>query len=121
MSLTFVPLETSSLQIAVLFDASFVGNADLFSQLGYVVTIMDENNNLNVLHYSSFKSKRVTRSVLASELFAVVYAFDYALTLMVTLKETLKRSIPLAIITDSKSFIREFGWHQHHSAKKAFN
>lgn len=103
MGLNFVKLESSSLRIAVFADASFACNADLSSQLGFVVTLMDAHYSANIVHYSSFKSKRITRSVLAAELFAVVYAFDYESTVRLAVNGIMGKDIPLVIYTDAKS------------------
>lgn len=101
--LYFVPLDDASLRLMVFADASFATNADLSSQLGFVICLADKFNKANVLHYTSVKSKRVTRSVLAAELFAAVAAFDYSSTLRGTINEVFGRIIPLVLFTDSKS------------------
>lgn len=62
-------------------DASFTSNSDLTSQLGNIVTLADTSEEANLLHYFFVKSKRVTRSVFAAELFAFVHEFDYVSTL----------------------------------------
>ena len=74
--LTFVPLDMSSLSLLVFTDASFANNKDLSSQIGFVIVLTDRNQSANVLHWSSIKCKRVTRSVLASELYALAHGFD---------------------------------------------
>lgn len=103
IQLKFVPVDQKSLRLAVFSDASFASNQDLSSQLGYIIAIADNHGNANIIHYQSIKSKRVTKSVLASELFAAVHAFDVASTLRVTLNNIFDRSIPLVLYTDSKS------------------
>jgi hypothetical protein len=40
----------------------------------------------NIIHWSSIKCKRVTRSVLASELYAMVHGVDIAIAINTTLK-----------------------------------
>lgn len=102
--LKFVTLEPFSLRVAVLTDASFTCNADLSSQLGTVVTLMDARNSDNIIHYSSFKSKRITCSVLAADLFSLVHVFGYAFTVRLAVNEIMRTSSPLLIYTDSKSF-----------------
>lgn len=97
--LNFVALDASSLRISVFAGASFASNADLSSQLGFVVTLMDGHNKANIVHYS----KRITRSVLAAELFAVVNAFDFSSALRLAVNEMLGREFPLSLYTDSKT------------------
>lgn len=101
--LKFVPLDKKSVRLAAFSDASFATNQDLTSQLGFFITLAGSHGNANVLHYTSVKSKRITRSVLAAELFAAVNAFDYASTLRVTINEVFGRFVPLVLYTDSKS------------------
>ena len=76
IGLRFLPLHLDSLCIAVFVDAGFEANPDSSSQLGFIVTLMYKHGYANIIHYGSLKSKRVTRSVLAAELFAMVYGFD---------------------------------------------
>lgn len=73
------------------------------SQIGYVIVLADSKNNANIIHWSSIKCKRVTRSVLASELYAMALGFDISAAIKATLSKILQRSIPLIICTDSKS------------------
>lgn len=64
---------------------------------------MDAHNSANIIHCSSFKSKRITRSVLAAELFAVVHAFDYASTVRPAVNEIMEKVVLLNIYTGSGS------------------
>jgi hypothetical protein len=55
------------------------------------------------VHYTSYKSHLVVRSVLAGELHAFVDAFDCAYLLKRDLELILSIDIPVQILTDSKS------------------
>ncbi|KAI0994317.1 hypothetical protein K3495_g13865 [Podosphaera aphanis] len=103
--LKFVPLDINSLQLLVFTDASFAGNKDLSSQIGYVIVMTDKHKNANIIHWSSTKCKRITRSVLASELYAMAYGFDTSTAIKSTVSKILQteKPIPLVICTDSKS------------------
>jgi hypothetical protein len=57
----------------------------------------------NIIHWSSIKCKRVTRSVLASELYGTAHGFDIATAIKSTLDRILQINIPLILCTDSKS------------------
>ena len=85
--LTFVLLDMSSLSLLVFTDASFANNKDLSSQIGFVIALTDRNQSANILHWSSIKCKRVTRSVLASELYALAHGFD----IRAAIKSTIQR------------------------------
>ena len=84
-------------------DASFANNKDLSSQIGYIVALTDEKGQANTLHWSSIKCKRVTRSVLASELYGMAHGFDIGASLKSTLEKALSITLPLVLCTDSKS------------------
>ena len=87
----------------VFTDASFVNNKDLSLQIDYVLVLADKKGNANILHWSLIKCKRVTRSVLASELYGIGYRFDIRASVKLTIEKALKINLPLVLCTDSKS------------------
>ena len=101
--LKFVRLDIDTLRLIVFTDASFANNADASSQIGFVIVLADEQNNANIIHWSSIKCKRVTRSVLASELYATAHGFDTGIVIKTTLEKIINKPIPLILCTDSKS------------------
>jgi hypothetical protein len=101
--LKFVELDINTLKWVVFTDASFANLNDNTSQIGFVVTLADKYDNANIVHWSSIKCKRVTRSVLASELYGITHGFDIGVVLKSTLEAVLDQAIPLVICTDSKS------------------
>jgi len=78
------------------------------SQIGYVIVLANEERKDsesiyitgNILHWSSTKCKRVTRSVLVSELYAMVTGFDNSSVIQATIKNILDDEILLIICTD---------------------
>src|SRR6266496_1496522 len=96
--LTFVLLNIHSLNLIVFTDASFANNKDLSSQIGFVIVLTDQNRTVNIIHWSLIKCKRVTRSVLASELYALAYGFDIG----ATIKWISRGTNPADAITKSK-------------------
>ncbi|KHJ34337.1 hypothetical protein EV44_g0920 [Erysiphe necator] len=64
----FVKLDEISLKVLVFVDSSFDNSKDLSSQIGFIVILADKENRANIIHWSSTKSKRKTRSVFAAEL-----------------------------------------------------
>lgn len=76
----FVAIYKISIRPAIFSDASFAPNQDLTSQRRYVIGLVKSIENTEIIYYSSVKSERVTKSVLAAELFAAVSAFDTAST-----------------------------------------
>ena len=75
-------------KLYVFTDASFANNKDLNSQIGYIIVLANETpiNHYtdhpafrikgNIIYWSSIKCKRITKSVLASEIYKTVYGFD---------------------------------------------
>jgi hypothetical protein len=101
--LRFVKLEKDTLRLLVFTDASFANNRDLSSQIGYVLVLADGAGRANILHWSSTKCKRVTRSVLASELYGMAHGFDMGVSVKSTVDRALQIDLPLVVCTDSKS------------------
>ncbi|KAI0991424.1 hypothetical protein K3495_g16763 [Podosphaera aphanis] len=108
MSLKFVRLDLQTLEIIAFTDSSFANNRDFSSQIGYVIALVDGQKNANLIHWQSVKCRRVTRSVLASELYALSLGFDVAASIKSTMDQILaesrqERKIPLKMCIDSKS------------------
>lgn len=101
--LNFLPLKLSSINIAILVDASFASNYDSWTQFSFLTSFMDESKNYKIIHYSSSKLRLIAQSELATELFSSVYGFDYASTLQLAIKDEIGLQVPLRLDTDSKS------------------
>jgi hypothetical protein len=101
--LRYVQLDLHSMKLIVFTDASFANNTDYTSQIGFIICLTDDQNHANILHWSSIKCKRVTRSVLASELYAMVHGFDIGASIKSTIEAVLHIQLPLVMCTDSKS------------------
>ncbi|KAF1982086.1 hypothetical protein K402DRAFT_341256, partial [Aulographum hederae CBS 113979] len=109
--LRFVPLDEASLRLIAYTDSSFANNRDHSSQIGYVIVLADKDGNANMIHWQSVKCRRVTRSVLASELYVLSLGFDVAATLRSTMNHLFSGSpqgegtlrIPMTLCVDSKS------------------
>ncbi len=87
----------------IFSDSFFANNRDLFSQIDYVICLTDSINTTNILHWFSIKCKRITRSVLAIELFAMIHDFDVDSILKAILTKMLNILISLILVIDSKS------------------
>ncbi|KIM99826.1 hypothetical protein OIDMADRAFT_66146, partial [Oidiodendron maius Zn] len=98
-----IRLDIQSLKLMIFTDASFANNQELFSQIGFVILLADKRNRANILHWSSIKCKRVTRSLLASELYAMAHGLDIAPAIKSTIEATLQIRFPLILCADSKS------------------
>ena len=91
----YVALDLACTKLFVFVDGSFANNKDFSSQIGYLIILANEtptgNEEFeikgNLIHYSSTKSKRVTRSVLASEIYGMVGGVDMAIAINTMLKK----------------------------------
>lgn len=95
LGLVFRKLDLESLRVVGYSDASFAGNDDLSSQLGMIVLLMDSKNNATIMHYASWKCRRVTRSILAAEVHSFAACLDYTMTFRYDLNNIMKRSVPI--------------------------
>ena len=101
-------------KLYVFVDGSFVNNKDLSSQIGYIIILVNEILGKdefiikgNLIYWSLTKSKRVTRSVLASKIYGMVAGADITFIVATTIKiitEQLRLpEIPMVVLTDSYS------------------
>ena len=96
----YIALDLECTKLFVFVDGSFANNKDFSSQIGYLIILANETNSTgtdefaikrNLIHYSSTKSKRVTRSVLASEIYGMVKGVDMAIVINTTIKMIIKQ------------------------------
>ena len=82
------------MKLFVFVNRSFTNNKDFSSQIRYKIFIVNETlykDNLfeitgNLIHFSSIKCKRVTRSILVSEIYGIVGGIDIAIAIYTTIK-----------------------------------
>jgi len=92
----YIPLDLARTKLFVFVNGSFANNKDLSSQIGYEIILANETTDSykentfqlrgNLIHYSSTKSKRVTRSVLASEIYGIIRGVNIAIAINITIK-----------------------------------
>jgi hypothetical protein len=111
----YVALDLTCTKLFVFVDGSFANNKDLSSQIGHLIILANETPTGrdefeikgNLIHYSSTKSKRVTRSVLASEIYGMVGGVDMAIAINTTIKMITEQldlpQTPIVVCTDSYS------------------
>lgn len=79
MSITLKFLKAKkSLSLQVFPDASFANNEHHLSQLRYFILFNDRYNRCQRLLYTSYKAKRVNRTVLESKATAFLNGYDMA-------------------------------------------
>jgi hypothetical protein len=100
--INYVKLDSTKFRLMIFTISFFVNNRDLFSQIDYVICLTN-SKHVNIVHWSSIKCKRVTRSVLAGELYALVHDFDLDAAFKATLSAILDHLVSLILCIDSKS------------------
>lgn len=68
-----------------------------------IVLLIDSEDNANLIHFSSARCRRVTRSVMAAELHALVLAFDFGFVIREMVAEVLQRDVAIEALVDSKT------------------
>ena len=103
LGIKFPKLNTETTTIREYSDAGFAKNDDLKSQLGMIILLVDKYHNACLLHYASWKSRRVVRSILAAELYAFVSYNDCCQIIAHDLFRIVGKRFPVHLMTDSKS------------------
>lgn len=103
LGLKYRKINMDTTEILVFSDGSFSGNNDRSSQVGYIIMLADNENNGNIIDYSSTKSRRVVRSVLGAETFGMADACDAAIVIQHDMKKILKRTFKIKLLTDSET------------------
>lgn len=102
--LVFRPLDLNSLRLVCFSDAGFVSHGDDYrSQIGFIIAMVDKNENANVVAFASRKCRRVTRSVLARELLALVEGYDADFGIESQLHEILDKQVPISRAVGSRT------------------
>jgi hypothetical protein len=89
--------------LIIFTDILFANNRDLSSQIGYILVLVDGTGYTNIIHWFSTKYKRVTRSILASELYSMAYGFNMGILVKSIIDRVLEMELLLVVYTDSKS------------------
>jgi len=102
----FVKLDINILRLLAFTNALFTNNKDLLSQIGYILVLEDALYRANIIYWLLIKCKRVTRSVLALELYTMAYGFDIGAVIKSTVKQLLQIELPLVLCTNLKSLYK---------------
>jgi hypothetical protein len=93
--LTYILLDLATAKLFVFVNGSFANNKDLSSQIRYKIILANKISGGpnefrikgNLIYWSFTKSKRITRSILASEIYNIVTGIDivFAISLILGL------------------------------------
>src|SRR6266566_8126907 len=89
----YITLDLEYAKLFIFINSSFTNNKDFSSQIGYLIILINKTKGINkfiikgnLIHYSSTKSKRVTKSVLASKIYGIVGGVNIAIAINITIK-----------------------------------
>jgi hypothetical protein len=99
--LLFVFLNQNQLKLMIFTDAAFANTLDFHSQIDYVVCLTNDVH-ANLIHWSSIKCKRITKSVLTIELYVMINDFDVEAVIKSIIDRMLHISLSLILLTNSK-------------------
>jgi len=118
LSLMYAPLDKETLHLRVYANASFASNDDLSSQMRYIVLLCDGHSRCHVMTYSSRKSIRVVKSIMAGEVYAFADAFDAACVIKHDLERMDDEHLPLVMLKDSKQMFDAITRASHTTGKR---
>jgi hypothetical protein len=107
------------MKLYAMINASFANNPDLSSQISYVIVLGNEKATeesfeftSNIIHWSSIKCKRITKSVLASKIYAMAEGVDITVAIRITINKIIAKlgapSVSIVVCTNSLSFYECF-------------
>lgn len=68
-----------------------------------ITLLQGESHRACIIHYVSWKCRRVTRLILAAEVHAFTACLDWCVTFGHDLSKIVEKDIPISLLTDSKS------------------
>lgn len=96
-------LHEPSLKLMVFTDPSFANNADFSTQLAHCIILGVRSARASCIHYASYKSKRVLRSVIGGGLLALADAYNHVFLVRNDFGNWICTWSPLILLTDSLS------------------
>lgn len=87
--LTYFKLDMEALRLLLVTDESFRNARGMKNQLGFFVMMADKSVNANIVHYGSIRCRRVTKSIMESEIRGLLLGFDFAYAIRDMLVEIL--------------------------------
>ena len=103
--LCYPKLNACAVRLIDYSNAALANNEDLTSQLGRILFLMDTDENASPIAFKSYKSRRVTRSVVAAEVIAFSDLFYEVCGLKDTIEISTAKSVQLHLFAASKRLV----------------
>ena len=101
--LTNVPLDLSTASVRVYSDGAYQNLEDKHSQIGFVLGIADQDDNINIFHWSSCRTPRRAHSTEEAELMALDIALRTIRNMRHIVFQLMKREIPIVCYVDNQA------------------
>ena len=89
----YIALNLKYAKLFIFVNNFFANNKDFSSQIGYLIILANKIEGIdefvikgNFIHYSSTKSKRVTKNVLAFKIYGMVKGVNMAIAINIIIK-----------------------------------
>ena len=89
----YIAFNLKYIKLFIFINSSFINNKDFSSQISYLIILINKTKGINkfiikgnLIHYSSTKSKRITRSILASKIYKIVGGVNIAIIINIIIK-----------------------------------
>ena len=94
----YITLDLEQVKLFIFINGSFANNKDFSSQIGYLIILINKIKGINefaikgnLIYYSFIKSKRVTKSILASEIYGMVRGVNMAIVINIIIKMIIRQ------------------------------
>jgi hypothetical protein len=113
----YIALDLPTAKLFIFVNRLFANNKDFSSQIEYKIILANKTTHnkefeltRNLIHWSSTKSKRVTRSVLALKIYDIVRGINIAIaidtTITIIINQLELSKLPTIVCTDSYSLYK---------------
>ena len=93
----YIALDLEQVKLFIFINGSFVNNKNFSFQIGYLIILTKKTKKTNkfiikrnLIHYSSIKSKRVTRSILAFKIYRMIKGVNITIAINIMIKMIIK-------------------------------
>ena len=110
----YITFDLEHAKLFIFINNSFANNKDFSSQIGYLIILTNKTERTNefvikgnLIHYSFTKSKRVTKSILASKIYGIIKNINMAIAINTMIKIITRQlgfsHTPIIVYTNSYS------------------
>ena len=103
LQVQFPPVESNNLWIVGYSDAAFAKNHELSSHLSCIIMLVDDRHRTNLISIKSYKSWRITGSIIAAEIIQFSDLLGEAFATRSKVEQAFGKTVALYLLIDSNS------------------